>query len=58
MDQAEIRMRCIEAAAKSPVPHRDGYSAGILEAAKLWEQWVREGQGQKPLGLPKTGGRS
>ncbi len=43
MSPAEIRMRCLEAAAKSPVPHRDGYAAGILEAARQWAQWVEKG---------------
>lgn len=47
----EIRLRLIEAAARNPVPHKDGYAAGILEAAKLWEEYVVAAR--KPLGLPK-----
>lgn len=45
MDQAEIRLRLVEAAAKNPIPHRDGFSMGVLEQAKLWETWVLEKTG-------------
>ena len=59
MDQAEIRLRLIEAAARNPTPHRDGFAAGVLEAAQKWEQYVRgdsapqSPQGKGTLGLPK-----
>lgn len=61
MSPIEVRLRCIEAAAKNPVPHKDGFAAGILEAAKLWEQWVYPQQqgteSSKTLSLPKKGGK-
>lgn len=40
MEPSEIRLRLIEAAAKNPIPHRDGFAAGVLEQAKTWEAWV------------------
>lgn len=40
MTPEEIRMRAIEAAAKNPQPHPDGYTAGVLETAKLWSDWI------------------
>lgn len=49
----EIRLRLIEAAARNPTPHKDGYAIGILEAAKAWEEYVV--QTRKTLGLPKKG---
>jgi hypothetical protein len=48
----EIRMRCLEAAAKNPLTHKDGFAAGILESAKLWAAWVEKGN---TLGVPKKG---
>jgi hypothetical protein len=50
----EIRLRCIEAAAKSPIVHRDGAAAGVQEVATTWAAWVIEGT-KKPgtLGVPK-----
>ena len=39
----QIRMRCIEAAARNPAPHADGYAAGILASAKMFSTWVLEG---------------
>lgn len=49
MDTAEIRLRCIEAAAKTPTVHRDGHAAGVLETAAKWAEWV-----QPPPGKPGT----
>lgn len=40
MDQAEIRLRLIEAAARNPVPHPDGFAAAVLAAARQWEAYV------------------
>lgn len=40
MDDAEIRLRCIEAAAKFPAVHPNGPAAGALETAQLWAEWV------------------
>lgn len=51
MDQAEIRLRLVEAAARNPVPHKDGFAAAVLEAAQRWEQYVTGAKGT--LGLPK-----
>ena len=53
MDQAEIRLRLIEAAARNPTPHRDGFAAGVLEAAAKWEQYVKGELKPGTLGLPK-----
>lgn len=54
MDEREIRLRCIEAAAKNPVPHKDGFGAAVLEQAKQWSAWVlSEAGGKSTLGLPK-----
>lgn len=60
MDSVEIRMRCIEAAAKNPLPHPEGYAMGILTTAEIWEKYVlgsaaQQAQGSKTLGLPKKG---
>jgi hypothetical protein len=50
----EIRLRCIEAAAKSPIVHKDGPAAGVLATAQEWSTWVTTGQQkQGTLGLPK-----
>lgn len=46
----EIRLRCIEAAARAPIVHPKGPAEGVLEVAKVWEQWIRAGG---TLGLPK-----
>jgi hypothetical protein len=40
MDQAEVKLRCIEAAAKNPTPNPKGFAVGVLEAAGLWAEWV------------------
>lgn len=59
MDEREIRMRCIEAAARFPAVHQSGPAAGVLETAQAWERWVRGGEADPraaksaPLGLPK-----
>lgn len=56
MDAAEIRLRLIEAAARNPVPHTDGFAAGVLEAAAKWEEFVTgKISGKGTLGLPKKG---
>jgi hypothetical protein len=52
MTPPEIRMRCLEAAAKNPIPHKDGFAVGILECAKFWAAWVEKGG---TLGVPKKG---
>lgn len=41
MDEREIRLRLIEAAARNPLPHAQGFAAGVIETAAIWEQFVR-----------------
>lgn len=53
MDSLEIRLRCIEAAAKNPVPHKDGFAAGVKEAASLWAAWVMGNATPATLTVPK-----
>jgi len=48
MDAIEVRMRCIEAAAKNPTPHNDGFPTGTLESAKMWAEWVLPGPETAP----------
>lgn len=43
MDEREIRLRCIEAAAKTPMVHTAGQAAGVLEVAKQWAAWALAG---------------
>jgi predicted Ser/Thr protein kinase len=58
MDANEIRLRLIEAAAKFPTTHVDGYAAGVVDTAVRWLAWVeRDGSTKdvdprKVLGLP------
>jgi hypothetical protein len=40
MDADEIRLRLIEAACQHPVPHKDGFAAGVLESARKYEEYV------------------
>ena len=54
MDASEVRLRCIEAAAKSPMPHGSGYAAGVLETAQAWAEWVLGPPLQRPvIGVPQ-----
>lgn len=53
MEPSEIRLRLIEAAAKNPLPHKDGLVAGVLDQAKAWEQWVAGTAKPGTLTLPK-----
>jgi hypothetical protein len=54
MDDREIRLRLIEAAAKAPNAHSKGYAEGVLEQAARWEEFVFGKISGKPtLGLPK-----
>lgn len=52
LSDREIRLRCIEAAARAPILHKDGAAAGVLEVAQKWAGWVLDGKAG-PLGLPK-----
>lgn len=53
MDEREIRLRCIEAATKTSIgtAHHAGPAAGVLEAARLWLDWIIAAR--PPLGLPE-----
>ena len=54
MDEREIRLRLIEAAARNPQPHANGYAVGVQEAAECWFRWVTNlTVRNQPLGLPK-----
>ena len=61
MDEREIRLRCIEAAARAPMTHESGYSAGVLQAAGQWAAFVLQAvkvdiaqdKGREVIGLPK-----
>ena len=50
----EARLRCLEAAAKNPTPHPQGYTAGVLEAAQKFEAWVCSSRPAGKVGLPGT----
>jgi hypothetical protein len=53
MDEREIRLRCIEAAAKTPMVHPQGQAAGVLETASFWFNWIISEPKGNTLGLPK-----
>ena len=54
MEEREIRLRLIEAAARNPQPHDNGYAVSVREAAECWFRWVTNSTvSNKPLGLPK-----
>lgn len=50
--EREVRLRCIEAAARAPVVHQNGPAAGVLAVAQTWAEWV-SGVRPAPLGLPQ-----
>jgi len=55
MDEREIKLRCIEAAAKTPTVHLKGQAEGVVEIASAWFNWIissPKGEVAKPLGLP------
>lgn len=39
-DDTEVRLRCLEAASKTPTVHLNGQAEGVLEIAKTWAEWV------------------
>lgn len=42
MDQTEIRLRLIEAAARNPDPRdAEGFAASVVKTAAKWEQFVK-----------------
>lgn len=48
MDRAEAKLRLIEAAARNPTPHPDGYPAGVQAAASAWFNWIFSEGAEKP----------
>ena len=55
MEEREIRLRCIEAAAKTPTVHLNGQADGVIAIASAWFNWIissPKGDASKPLGLP------
>jgi hypothetical protein len=49
MDTREIRLRCIEAAARNPDPrHPGGFAAGVVAAAQTWEAWILNDLAKQP----------
>ena len=56
MDELEIRLRCIEAAAKTPMVHPQGQAAGVQATASVWFNWIisksEGGAKPGPLKLP------
>lgn len=55
MDEREIKLRCIEAAAKTPTVHLDGHAAGVVATASDWFNWIiskPEGEKKSTLGIP------
>ena len=53
MDDTEIKLRCVEAAARNPYPHPDGLVAGVRAAAQEWFEWIKAAPSKGTLGLPK-----
>ena len=49
-DDTEVRLRCLEAASKTPMVHLGGHPTGVLETAKMWAEWV--------LGLTPPAGKN
>lgn len=45
----EVRLRCLEAAARNPLPHAKGYAAGVIETAQAFYAWVDREEGVKNL---------
>ncbi len=54
MDEREIRLRCIEAAAKTLTTHPDGYAVGVKATASAWFDWIiLKSEGAAKLGTLK-----
>lgn len=49
MLEKEIRLRCIEAAAKAPIVHQDGPVTGVIEAAQSWFDWISRSEPLPPV---------
>lgn len=43
LSEFELRLRCLEAAAKTPMVHNAGPAAGVIGVAQQWEEWVVNG---------------
>lgn len=52
LTDAEIKLRCLEAAARMPQPHADGFAVGVKETASGWFDWIKSNQKAGTLGLP------
>ena len=58
MDAREVRLRCIEAAARNPdTRHPGGLAAGVLVAAQAWEAWIINDLVKSPPTLSLPPGR-
>lgn len=53
MTETEVRLRCIEAAARAPMVHNAGPAAGVLEVARQWATWVVDSGANVPAGIPQ-----
>jgi hypothetical protein len=40
LPDVEVRLRCLEAAAKTPMVHNQGHAVGVREVAAAWATWV------------------
>ena len=59
MDANEIRLRCVEAAARNPDPrHPGGFAAGVLAAAQVWEAWIINDAAKTPAPLSLPPGKA
>lgn len=52
MDDTEIKLRCIEAAAHMAPAHPQGPAASVREIAQIWFTWIKENK-SSTMGLPK-----
>ena len=41
MDDQELRLACIEAAADAPIIHAEGPAVGVIKTANLWYLWIK-----------------
>ena len=51
IDEREVLLRCIEAAAKNPVPHAEGFAVSVRETAEAWARWIQTGLPTDKKGL-------
>ena len=56
MNPVEVKVRLLEAAARLPQVHQDGWAAGVQATAQGWYEWIfpeRRADAREILGLPK-----